>query len=226
MELDDEHQEEESRGAGWLTTWADMMSVLLTFFIVLQAFSTISERKFFEAVTSIQRAFSIPLPVRSPGAAEFRPRESEAEELQDRISAEDVQGISVEDYGDRLVVRIDSELLFALGRAELTPEGRQVIGRAAEALALTKGRIRIEGHTCDLPLGPASEFRNNWWLSSARALNVLEALERGGIPSERLVAAGYGEYDPVAPNDGEANRRRNRRVDFIVEKERPLADVF
>lgn len=225
MDPDDERDDEEGAGQGWLTTWADMMSVLLTFFIVLQAFSTISERKFAEAVTSIQRAFTIPLPVHSPGSPGFRPRESEAEELEERILDEDVAGISVEDYGDRLIVRMDSELLFSLGSAELTPEGREMIDRAAQAIALTKGRVRIEGHTCDLPLGPHNEYRDNWWLSSARAVNVLEALTKDGIPPERLVAAGYGQYDPIAPNDSEENRRKNRRVDFVIEKERRFADA-
>jgi chemotaxis protein MotB len=216
--------EEEYKGGGWLTTWSDMMSVLLTFFIVLQAFSTISERKFNMAVESIRQAFAVPLPLTSPGVPAFRPEDTTAEELERSIADQDVQGVSVEDYGDRLILTVDSELLFEIGKAELTPAGRAMIERVAGTLKSSEGQIRIEGHTCNLHPGPGSPFENNWWLSSARALMVLETLEAGGVASRRLTAAGRGEYDPVAPNDGEPNRRRNRRVEFIIEKTRSRAD--
>lgn len=216
--------EEESKGGGWLTTWADMMSVLLTFFIVLQAFSTISERKFSLAVESIRQAFSIPLPMTSPGVPSFRPDDTTLEELERSIAREDVAGVSVEDYGDRLILTVDSELLFRIGDAELTPEGRAMIERVAGTLKGSDGQIRIEGHTCNLHPGAGSRYENNWWLSSARALTVLETLEAGGVASRRLTAAGRGEYDPIAPNDAEDNRRRNRRVEFIIEKSRSRAD--
>jgi chemotaxis protein MotB len=216
--------EEESKGGGWLTTWADMMSVLLTFFIVLQAFSTLSERKFNLAVESIRQAFSVPLPMTSPGVPAFRPQDTAAEQLERSIADEDIQGVSVEDFGDRLVLTVDSELLFDVGEAELTAAGRGMIERVAGTLKSSEGRIRIEGHTCNLQPQAGGEFENNWWLSSARALTVLETLEAGGVAPERLTAAGRGEYDPVAPNDGEDNRRRNRRVEFIIEKGRLRAD--
>jgi len=224
--VDDElDNDDEDSGTTWLTTWADMMSVLLTFFIVLQAFSTISERKFYEAISSIQRAFSVPLPIRSPGDAQFQADRS-AEELQEMIDDQDVAGISVEDFGDRLVITVDSGVLFPLGQAGLSPGGQRIMDDVAKLLLASGGRgnVRVEGYTCDLPVGPRSDFRNNWWLSSARALTALEALEGRGFPSERLSAAGYGEYRPIAPNDHEANRARNRRVDFVVEKRRSLAD--
>lgn len=222
-ELDDE---EEGGGAAWLTTWADMMSVLLTFFIVLQAFSTVSEKKFFDAMSSIQRAFSMPLPLRSPGDSMFEARDRSAADLQDMIAEEGVAGISVEDYGDRLVVTVDSGVLFPLGRAALSPGGERIMGDVTQVLLASgaRGDVRVEGHTCNLPVGAGSEFPNNWWLSSARALTALEALQERGFPPERLSAAGYGEYRPVAPNDVEANRARNRRVDFVIEKRRSLAD--
>jgi chemotaxis protein MotB len=202
-----------------------MMSVLLTFFIVLQAFSTISERKFQMAVESIREAFSVPLPVTSPGAPSSRTRETTAEELQESISEENVEGISVEDFGDRLVVTVETGLLFPIGDATLLPQGREVMGRVAHAVRDTRGKIRIEGHTCDLQLGPGSAFPDNWWLSSARAMSVLETLRDNGVPARRLSAAGFGEFDPVAPNDGEANRGKNRRVEIVIEKSDRPADA-
>jgi len=204
-------------GGGWLVTWADMMSVLLTFFIVLQAFSTLSEKKFYEAMSSIQRAFQMPLPIKSPGSATYEmPRT--ADEIMVQLEQEQLSGISVEDFGDRIVLTVESGLLFGLGRADLTPSGRELMDRVAEALKKAKGPIRVEGHTCDLPVGAGSDFEDNWQLSTGRALSVLHELALRGIPPERMAAVGHGEFHPIAPNDTEENRRKNRRVEFVIEK--------
>ncbi len=219
----EEHDEEEGGSPTWLTTWADMMSVLLTFFIVLQAFSTLSEKKFYEAVSSIQRAFRVPLPVRAPGNFTYESPQM-SEDLQEELSEENLDGVSVEDYGDRIVLTVESELLFPVGQADLSGSGRGIMDSVAKALSKAEGPIRVEGHTCDLPVGTASEFRDNWELSSGRALSVLYELTARGIPPERMAAAGYGEFHPRVPNDSEASRQQNRRVEFVIEKGRSLAD--
>ena len=221
---DDASGDDEGGGAGWLTTWADMMSVLLTFFIVLQAFSTLSEKKFYEAVSSIQRAFRVPLPIRSPGSAQFEAASRRAEEYEVMLEEEGVDGVHVEDHGDRLVFTVDTGILFGVGQGKLTSSGALLMRQIAQVLRYTDGNIRVEGHTDDLPVGSGSEWADNWWLSCARALSAVEALQGAGIAPERLSAAGYGEYDPIAPNDGEVNRRRNRRVEFVVEKAGDPAD--
>ena len=220
----EEEAEEEGGGAPWLTTWADMMSVLLTFFIVLQAFSTISEKKFYEAISSIQSAFRVPLPIRSPGQFSYDTPVSTAADLERMLDEKDISGASVQDFGDRLVLSIESKFLFGLGSAALSFEGGQVMDGVAKALREQKGNIRVEGHTCDLPLGTANRFRDNWELSTERALSVLAALSERGIRPERLGAAGYAEFHPIAPNDSEKNRARNRRVEFVVETKGGSAD--
>lgn len=224
MSYVDEDSQEEGKGPGWIVTWADMMSVLLTFFIVLQAYSTISERKFFDALASIQMAFRVPLPLRSPGSAIYD-GQTTAEEIEEMLARERLDGgVEVTDYGDHLVVRVESGLLFDLGDAAVSAPGKSMLGKLTPLLLESGGPVRIEGHTCDLQLGPGADYRNNWWLSSARALNVLEQLTALGFPPERVSAVGYGEYRPVAPNDSEENRRQNRRVEFIVEKRGGVAD--
>jgi chemotaxis protein MotB len=223
-ELEEERDEDESGGATWLTTWADMMSVLLTFFIVLQAFSTISEKKFYEAISSIQMAFRVPLPIRSPGQFTYDVPVSTAAELERMLDDKDIAGASVQDFGDRLVLSIESKFLFPLGSAALSFEGEQLMDSIAKVLGQQQGDIRIEGHTCDLPLGAANRYRDNWELSTERALSVLGALSSRGIRPERMGAAGYGEFRPIAPNDSEKNRARNRRVEFVVETRAGSAD--
>ncbi len=122
--------------------------------------------------------------------------------------------------GDRFV--FPSELLFPTGSARLEPEGEAQLERLAATLREVAATIpadldwvlRIDGHTDRRPVGPGSPFRSNWELSTARAISVVEFLIRRGIPPERLVAAGFGEFRPLDPGDGETAWRRNRRIEF------------
>lgn len=205
-------------GAPWLVTWADLMAVLLTFFIVLQAFSTVSDRKFHAAMRSIQAAFDVTFPIRPPAVLPGPAPDRLAVELESRVSEEGLAGVGVQDWGDRVVLSVESAFLFDRGKAALTKEGRSMLDELAVVLGGVPGLIRIEGHTCDLPVSAESPWRDNWWLSTARALTVLEALESRGVPAERLCATGYGEHAPIAPNDDESNRARNRRVELVLEK--------
>lgn len=210
-------------GQEWLTTWADMISLLLVFFIVLQAFSTLNEKKFADAMNSIQRAFRVP--VTFEGATPTPGDPDALSRIQEELEQQEIEGMSVQAFGDRLVLRVDSGLLFDLGRAELVPEAAPVMDKVAKALAGVDGNIRVEGHTCDLPVGAGSPFRDNWGLSSARALTVISALTARGIRPERLGALACGEFRPLVPNDTEEHRRKNRRVEFVVEKRLGPADM-
>lgn len=122
--------------------------------------------------------------------------------------------------GDRFV--FPSELLFPSGSARLEPDGEAQLERLAATLREVAATIppdidwvlRVDGHTDRRPVGPGSPFRSNWELSTARAISVVEFLIGKGIPPERLVAAGFGEYRPLDPGDNETAFRRNRRIEF------------
>lgn len=122
--------------------------------------------------------------------------------------------------GDRFV--FPSELLFPSGSARLEPGGEAQLERLAVTLREVAATIppdidwvlRVDGHTDRRPVGPGSPFRSNWELSTARAISVVEFLIGKGIPPERLVAAGFGEYRPLDPGDNETAFRRNRRIEF------------
>lgn len=122
--------------------------------------------------------------------------------------------------GDRFVV--PAELLFPSGSAQLEPEGQRELVKLAATLREVAATIpadidwvlRVDGHTDRRPLSPESRYRSNWELSAARALTVVEFLVAQGIPPERLMAAGFGEYHPVDPGDSEEAYRRNRRIEF------------
>ena len=123
--------------------------------------------------------------------------------------------------GDRFV--FDSQVLFNPGSADLAPEGQVQIKRVVDTLRLVVDKIppqinwiiRVDGHTDNVPVGGVEQFADNWQLSQARALSVVKFMQDGlGFPPERLAAAGFGEYQPVAAGDTAEARAQNRRIEL------------
>lgn len=127
--------------------------------------------------------------------------------------------------GDRFVFQ--SEVLFPSGGADLNPAGTEEMGKLAAALIeLTKEIpaeidwvLRVDGHTDNVPLTGSGRYRDNWELSSARATSVVKFLISRGVPANRLVAAGFGEFQPIAEGDTPEARDQNRRIELkLTEK--------
>lgn len=122
--------------------------------------------------------------------------------------------------GDRFVFQ--SEVLFPTGSAELNPEGMAEMKKLADAIIVLNQEIpddinwvlRVDGHTDTVPLSGTGRFRDNWELSSARATAVVKYLIANGVPAHRLVAAGFGEYQPLDNEDSTDARARNRRIEL------------
>ena len=127
------------------------------------------------------------------------------------------QGILID--GDRFVFQ--SEVLFPSGSSELNPGGEKQLAKLARTLNKISRRIpnelnwvlRVDGHTDTRPISTA-KFASNWELSSARAIAVVKQLHTFGVPAKRLVAAGFGQFQPLDPRDKEAAYSRNRRIEF------------
>ena len=115
-----------------------------------------------------------------------------------------------------LVITLNQTAFFSSGAGEFDPEMYPTLEKIASALARIDNPIRMEGHTDSLPIHN-ERFRNNWELSSARSIAVLELLAtRFGIAPARMAVAGYADTSPVSSNDTEEGRARNRRVDIVV----------
>jgi chemotaxis protein MotB len=122
--------------------------------------------------------------------------------------------------GDRFVFQ--SEVLFPVGSEEINPAGQEEMGKLAQAIIELQQEIppeinwvlRVDGHTDDRPLSGAGRYRDNWELSSARATSVVKYLIGQGVPANRLVAAGFGEFQPLDPGDSDEARARNRRIEL------------
>jgi chemotaxis protein MotB len=142
-----------------------------------------------------------------------REYESLASSLDKEIKAGQVK---LTELKGKLTVRLAEKVLFASGSATIGREGRAALTKIAEAFRDVHGRIvRVEGHTDNVPIHTA-RFPSNWELSAARAIAVVRLLQDQGVDPSLLGAAGYAEYQPVAPNDTPEGRAENRRIEISL----------
>jgi chemotaxis protein MotB len=191
----------------WLISYADMLTLLLGFFIVMVAAVPMRHATFERIAASISGTKSAPL-------QQLRERVDDLvaknPELRDRVVARD----DLESLG----IEFKDALLFDSGSAEIRPEGKHAIAEVAQLLETLPARpVLIEGHTDEVPIRTA-RFRSNWELSSQRAINVLAALEASGIPRARLSARAFADTRPRETHGTiEERRLANRRVVIRVE---------
>lgn len=117
----------------------------------------------------------------------------------------------------RMVLQMSSDVLFDSGRAAVKPQGTDTILQLASVLRQIPDRqFQVEGHTDNEPIA-SKNYPSNWYLSVSRAIKVVEILIHAGVKPTVLSAAGYGEFDPIAPNDSELNRQKNRRIEIVMQ---------
>jgi len=224
----------------WLLTYADLMNLLLILFIVLYTMSQIDIDKYRQVASSLRMAFGessleqlIGEGGSSPSVIDLEGENSSAitealletqqmenikAEIESLISQQGLSGqvdVSLQERG--IVISIGERVLFDSGSAEIDKDYVVIIEKIGKVLLSIPGKqIRVEGHTDTDPI-KNSKFPDNQELSTARANSVLRILANNvGIDHRLLSAAGYGEWRPVAPNDTEENKAKNRRVDIVI----------
>jgi chemotaxis protein MotB len=227
-------KQEAPKGApAYMSTWGDMCTLLLCFFVMLLAMSTIDPAKFDVAASSFQNAFSgvleafpsilITQEVLTPrlGGHEQNKRLAvdAARKIRREMKKEDLQeAIKVKVTETGIAIKVADPIGFDVGEADIKPELIGALNHIAEIVAKVPGTlVRVEGHTDDIPIH-TRKFPSNWELSAARALNVVKFLaEKGNINPSQLSAIGYGEYRPLVPNTSSENRMKNRRIEIYVD---------
>ncbi|MGM0412994.1 MAG: flagellar motor protein MotB [Pseudomonadota bacterium] len=228
----------------WMTTFADLMAVLVVFFVMLYAFSTIDAEKYERMATSLKRTLNPeesgepadpslidleghsqqPSSVESVERPTPSPREESGEEersevvdaIRETLEEPIEKGLIKVAAGESgVLIRFQEQAMFQTGDIRIAEDFRDELITLGEILQDTPGEVRVSGHTDDVPI-QSSRFRSNWALSAERAVSVVQAFEDGGIDSERLLVEGHAHTSPVRPNDSEANRARNRRVDVYI----------
>jgi chemotaxis protein MotB len=153
---------------------------------------------------------------------ELEKKSSEYEQLAASLQGEIRSGrVELSELRGRMTVKMKDKVLFPSGSALLNAEGKKSLQQIAAALQALKGKVvRVEGHTDNVPTrgGP---FATNWELSTARALAVVRFLQESGVDPARLGAAGYGEYQPIVPNDTPEGRAQNRRIEIVLAPDEP-----
>ncbi|MDL2288041.1 OmpA family protein [Oscillospiraceae bacterium OttesenSCG-928-F05] len=240
-------EEKPAGSPAWMSTYGDMITLVLVFFVLLYSFSTIDASKWRELVSAFSGGpsifeggtQSIPDPVDPDTQDEY-----ESSHMIDASSEWDVvvaavgryaeendlrENIEIEANDVEITIRFTDNILFDSGRADLKDIAKPVLDGLFQDIVAqyieNLENIRIEGHTDSRPIR-TSQFRDNWDLSSARADSVLRYLLASTPEIEPSVyfCGGYGEYKPVDTNDTEEGMARNRRVDIVLV--RPLQVVI
>ncbi len=175
-------------------------------------------------LTEAERAATERMQATEQELTELRKQRDAAEErlkafrqLYDRFRAlVDTGKLQVDFRNGQMILKLPSEVLFSSGKAKLSDNGEKALSEVLNILVEFKDRrFLIAGHTDNQQIR-GGRFDTNWELSTARALSVLEYMSKAGFDSKNLGAAGYGEWDPVAPNDTPENRQLNRRIEIIL----------
>ncbi|MDN5351454.1 MAG: chemotaxis protein MotB [Clostridiales bacterium] len=224
----------------WMNTYGDMVTLLMCFFVLLFAFSSIDAQKFTAVMESFQGSAGIlsggqslsdapfvfdAMPedqTSSQQVIELKKLEQIKEQVEDYLEKNNMQAqveLQLEDQG--LIIRFKDNVLFDPGSAVIKSGSYQILDFLGELLNsedLINEEIRIEGHTDNVPINTLL-YPSNWELSTHRATNVVRYfIENAGFSPLRLSAAGYSEYHPIASNDTAEGRAANRRVDIVVIK--------
>jgi chemotaxis protein MotB len=234
----------------WMATFGDMMSLLVTFFVLLLSFANTNVVKFKMAMGSMKEALGVEYKyvgehrIRSTSPVELSDRQRAPTldltglpsrmdapsleqhimaELQRVIAGQGLEKIVEVGRGERgVVVRVKGHMLFEGGSDQLHPEAFIFLDEIAKLTRSFPYALSVEGHSDDLQ-SRSERFPTNWHLSAARAIAALRYLvEVGGIERERISAAGFAETRPLVPNDSARNRAANRRVEFVYFLDRRL----
>lgn len=216
----------------WLTSFGDLMSLLLTFFILLYSMSVISLEKFNLSIQGITEAFggrkmvaqhqlvkgqkvSLDFPEMYPKVKNGKKIRKKLNATLEKLRQAGIDG-EIEAHGTLIRMRLFSDNMFPSGSAAPTTAVRPLITELAEKLKSSGLKIEIEGHTDASPIR-SNRFASNWTLSAARAVSVLRLFKDAGYDVRLLSAKGAGEYHPIDSNDTPEGRMRNRRIELLLE---------
>ncbi|WP_297712236.1 OmpA family protein [Clostridium sp.] len=221
----------------WMDTYADTITLLLTFFILLYSFSSTDNEKLKLIAAALKGEITgIPMKLEDTpdisnedieqGIGEKSPYEVLVEQVQDIIDKNgltDSVKIREEDAG--VVLQLSESILFDLGKADLKPESTKILDIISGLIPSITNEIMVQGHTDNVPISSA-RYNSNWELSTARAVSVVKYfIEVKGLDPTRFSATGYGEYQPLLDNTTPENRAINRRVDILIVQQKENDEV-
>jgi len=223
--------------AGWIVTYADLITLLLVFFVLLYSISALNMQKFKKVMDSIQVSLGENRPairlLEIAGGDGILDKQVSLEDITGLRSRKDLmlkelnkfikeknlgEHIKLRIFEGKVVIQIRGKVLYTSGFASLRPKARPIMDEITKIVDnYPEYNINIKGFTDDIPIS-TKQFPSNWELSAIRATTVLRYLIIHGVDPTRLTATGYGQLFPIEPNNSEENRAKNRRVEFVLEK--------
>ncbi len=216
----------------YMTTYGDMMTLLLCFFVLLFAFSKIDAQKFQVIMESFKGSAGILrggqtldidqlINESTTNINDVQSLKSLKEKIENYLDDNNLENqIQVNLDSRGLLLRLNDNVLFDSGKAQLKPESKTTLRFLSNLLGQNEFNdkyIRVEGHTDSDPIISNFKYPTNWELSSIRAASVVRFfIEEEGMSPERFSIAGYSKYHPVKPNTSEENKAKNRRVDIVI----------
>lgn len=224
-----EEAEGRSGAPAWVVTFADLMSLLLAFFVLMLSFSNTEIVKFRTMAGSVRNALGmksefdlsdIPmgsklLPYESPQKGDGEAREALATQLRmvlEEAGLKDRGAVEITERG--VLLRLSGDLFFSSGEVELKPKALSILNLLAVKIKAIPRSIDVEGHTDDVPIA-TNVYPSNWELSAARAGRAVRHLVEQGIPADQMRAIGHADTVPLDDNSVEEGRAANRRVEFL-----------
>jgi chemotaxis protein MotB len=234
------HEEHENHER-WLVSYADFITLLFAFFVVMYSISSVNEGKFRSVSDSIKAALnpivspastSMPFTIGQNKAVKVDPTIESVKEPAMRRLRQIIRSLKEETHievitlkeltnGD-IVLTLPDTVLFRSGESTLRPEAHPFIQAISDVLIELDRHVRVEGHTDNVPITTV-QFPSNWELSATRAVTVVRAfLEQYGVPADHLTAVGHADSRPLTDNLTPENRAKNRRVEIVVQERRPI----
>ncbi len=214
----------------WLLTYADLITLLMVFFVLLFAMSHTDTKKFQALAASLRNAFNVSsttgsqpsVVANSNGSSTSVIEQQDFQQIQATIQQIEASQsiptnlITAQITKEGISVTLSGELLFFNGTNQIKPDGLVLLQRLGAIISKIPNQVRVEGHTDNIPVQSA-QYPTNWELSAARAVAVVRYLaEDSGVAAQRLSAVGFGQYQPIVPNDTRAHREENRRAVIVI----------
>lgn len=230
----------------WLITYADLITLLLIFFVIMYAMSKIDNEKYEVLASALSFEFKKSESVLQQGEGimgqlspakaqdgdktkndekekqEREEREKQFENLLEQIQQYiEQQNLQAQVFAANtprgIAVTLNDLFLFDLGKADLKKEAYPILNQLASLFPTLDATISIEGHTDNLPVATGSIYKDNWGLSNERSLSVLRYfINTGGLDPKKFISTGYADTRPVTDNNSAENRSKNRRVEIVV----------
>lgn len=227
---------DEPKGDEWLATYSDCVTLLMTFFVLLYAMSSVDENK----MRALSQAFRTVMAGEAGDTIlEYSLYNGDVPLIGGEIPTDTIDGEKIEEsmyyqvskFVDEhdleavvdiietdlgVAIQLRDNILFETSKSDLRSESKEILDSISALISSMNNNIVVEGHTDNRPINTA-EFPSNWELSVDRAINVVRYfVENGKIDPSRLSATGYGEFQPIVDNDTEENMEKNRRVNILI----------